>query len=412
MTRTTRSKAPIILWSAVTLYFAFQFILRLIPGILREDIMQKFMVDDVSFGQLAGFYYLGYSGMQLPMGYMLDRYNTKYIVSLSIILAAIGTFIFSFASNWQFLLFGRFLIGAGSAVAFLSVAKVTALYFPKEKQSSMIGLSFTIGLTGGVMGGAPTRMLIDTYGFTNSLNLLGIFAIICASLVFLSFTLVSKNESMQQESKVPFTETLKIIFSPKILYMGICGGLMVGSLEGFTDVWAIAYFEHVYKFSHLDSISATSIVYIGMCFGGAILGFCADRFKSTIPMILIIGAINCTIFAIFFFASNPSYYFVASIMFLLGILCCYQVLVFGIATKTVSAESAGITIAVINCINTSFGYLFHVLISSVIQANWKGQLSDNGVPVYDLNAYLIALSPVPILCMLGAVGFLYFYKSR
>ena len=53
-----RLRAPIALWSIATTFFAFQFILRLSAGILREDIIQKFHVDTTAFGTMAGYYYL------------------------------------------------------------------------------------------------------------------------------------------------------------------------------------------------------------------------------------------------------------------------------------------------------------------------------------------------------------------
>ena len=49
-----RLKAPIALWSIATTFFAFQFILRLSVGILREDIIQKFHIDTAAFGPMAG----------------------------------------------------------------------------------------------------------------------------------------------------------------------------------------------------------------------------------------------------------------------------------------------------------------------------------------------------------------------
>ena len=42
-------KVPLILWSIVTTFFAFQFILRLSAGILREDIIKKIFYRYCSF---------------------------------------------------------------------------------------------------------------------------------------------------------------------------------------------------------------------------------------------------------------------------------------------------------------------------------------------------------------------------
>ena len=117
-------KNSILLWSLANLFFAFQFILRLSAGILREDIIQKFAVDAASFGTLAGYYYIGYSSAQIPLGIMLDRLSFHFVTSVAIATSAVGTMMFVTANDWDLLLFGRFLIGAGSGVAFLAVAKI------------------------------------------------------------------------------------------------------------------------------------------------------------------------------------------------------------------------------------------------------------------------------------------------
>jgi fucose permease len=96
-------RKSILLWLLANLFFAFQFILRLSAGILREDIIQKFSIDAASFGTLAGYYYLGYSSTQIPLGIMLDRLSFRLVTSLSIATSAVGTMMFVTSNNWDFL---------------------------------------------------------------------------------------------------------------------------------------------------------------------------------------------------------------------------------------------------------------------------------------------------------------------
>jgi predicted MFS family arabinose efflux permease len=403
----TKLKMPFILWVIVTSYFAFQFILRLLAGILREDLMAKFAVDTVAFGNLAGFYYLGYAGMQIPIGYMLDRYNFRFVTFISIIVASIGTVIFAFSNEWEYVLFGRFLIGAGSAVGFLAVAKVIKTFFPERMHSLMIGFAFTIGLTGAVMGGKPVKYLFDTVGYSYTFKYLVSATVLIGFLVLLVNDKKIQKYEYESDKPADFVDTLKIIFNPTIIFIGVCGGLMVGSLEGFADVWAIPFFTQIYNFSEYDSITATSIVYTGMCVGGPLLAWCAEYFKSNIFMILVTGILTSIIFIVMFMHTQLSYNIVIALMFLIGILCCYQVLVFTLASEIVGKNSAGIAIAIVNCINMSFGHFFHVMISNIIQSNWDGSVNNNNMPLYDIKSFILALSPVPTMSLIGGLGFLY-----
>jgi predicted MFS family arabinose efflux permease len=126
-------KKPLLLWSLASIFFAFQFILRLSTGILREEIIQKFAIDTIAFGTVAGYYYLGYAGMQIPIGIMLDKFNFRIVTFISILATSLGTLTFVASENFNYLLIGRFMIGAGSAVGFLSVAKITRRGLLKEE---------------------------------------------------------------------------------------------------------------------------------------------------------------------------------------------------------------------------------------------------------------------------------------
>ena len=73
---------PWIMWFLAVLFFAYQFILRLSPGLMINDIMQKFDVDASNYGYFASMYYYGYALMQIPIAILLDRYGPRVIISI------------------------------------------------------------------------------------------------------------------------------------------------------------------------------------------------------------------------------------------------------------------------------------------------------------------------------------------
>ena len=89
------SRNFVILWCVANSFFAFQFIMRLSTGVLREQIMLDFQVDASMFGSLSGCYYLGYGLSQIPFGLLLDRFSYRIIASLAILCTAIGALLFA-----------------------------------------------------------------------------------------------------------------------------------------------------------------------------------------------------------------------------------------------------------------------------------------------------------------------------
>ena len=402
---------PVLIWCLANLFFAYQFILRLSAGILREQIMQKFAIDCASFGTLAGYYYLGYASSQIPLGIMLDRMSFRIVTSMSILATAIGTFLFVSTENWNLILFARFLIGAGSGIAFLSVAKITKSFFDEKYQSMLLGLSFTFGLTGAVFGSTPMMMIFNYYGYDNTFKLLGLVAIILSAVILL----YGKIEQKQIEGSVSdvIKSIIKLITNPNILIIGISGGLMVGALEGFADLWGISFFKQVYQMTDLESSAVTSFVYFGMCFGGPVLALMAGVIRSANLMIFITGLLTVIIFVILFNVNSLTSTPAAVIMFCLGILCCYQVLVFTVTASIVESSSTGLAIAVINCMNMSFGHFFHSIIGNNFARNWDGKVDELGNAIYSPENFIYSLSVIPICCFIGQFGFIFLaWKNR
>ena len=405
-------KRALFLWSLANIFFAFQFILRLSAGILREEIVQKFAIDASSFGTLAGYYYLGYSISQIPLGIMLDRLSFRFITSLAIATASIGTLIFVTTDNWSMLLFGRLLIGAGSGVAFLSVAKIIKSCFEEKYHSPMLGFSFSFGLIGAAFGTTPMKYLFDQFGYDIVFNILAVIGFVISAIILLLGKL--DNDKETSSASDTFNSVVKLILNPKIILIGISGGLMVGALEGFADVWAIPFFNQSFGLSKTDSTTITSFVYIGMCFGGPALTIIATMLRSTNLTIFFTGISTIIIFAVLFYV--PGHYFnftiSAVLMFLLGILCCYQVLVFIVTSEAVDQNSTGLAIAVINCINMSFGHFFHTVIGAIFEMSWDGSLTTNGSPLYSHDNFIFALAIIPICAFIGQFGFALLAKKK
>ena len=156
---------PFFMWLFPLLFFSYQFILRLWPGLMMHQIMEQFAIDASHFGILAACYYYGYASMQIPVAILLDRFGARKIVFLFAVICGFATVMFTYTSNFYLAALSRFLIGAGSAVGFLGISKVVSEWFSKEQYARMIAFSFTVGLLGAIYGGKPISLLIETYNW-------------------------------------------------------------------------------------------------------------------------------------------------------------------------------------------------------------------------------------------------------
>src|SRR6188768_3761082 len=116
-------------WLIASVFYAYQYVLRVMPNIMLGDIMLQFGIDEAAFGQFSGVYYIGYSLMHIPLGLMLDRFGPRKVMTGCILLTLVGLLPLLFASTWSYPVAGRFLIGLSSSAAILGVFKLIRMMF-------------------------------------------------------------------------------------------------------------------------------------------------------------------------------------------------------------------------------------------------------------------------------------------
>ena len=397
---------PWWMWTLTVAFFAYQFVLRVSPGVMMQDIITKFHIDASTFGWLTAFYYLGYAGMQIPVGMLLDRYNPRYIIGACIILCSLGMVSFIYADHWLIALLGRFSIGAGSAAGFLGTCKILRAWFRNDQYAYMVGFTVTIGLVGAVGGGFPVSVASQKWGGHATLLGLTIIGFVLALMVIIFLYIPKiKEEQEEQEEKQSITAQITGLFKePTILFMGLSSGLMVGVLGGFSDVWGVPYLMADYGFSKDNAAFLNSLIYVGLAIGGPLLAFISEKYKCSIGLTLFSG-LGMAVTVLLLLGGFASSEFVCGALLLIaGILCGYQVLILTLVSRMVHSNAVGLTTALANCLNVVFGFVFLASIGLIMDYFWLGEL-ENGLRVYDVKAYKMALSTVPIASILGAVWF-------
>lgn len=398
---------PWFMWVFPLAFFAFQFILRLFPSLVASEFYGKYHINATEYGVFASLYYIGYAGMQIPVALLLDKIGPRIVISVSALLCAFSTWLLIASSSWNIALLSRFLIGVGSIVGFLGTSKIISQWFPQNRYAQLVGLSFSFGLLGAVYGGRPISFMIDQLGWQQVAQLLSITALSLGVLTFMFL----RGKSTPQEEQYPVISSLRQLFSYKpLIVLAFANLMMVGALEGFADVWGVPFLMNARHITKGEAAGITSYIFIGMLFGGPILGFFAEKFKAH-HSVIFMSALGLSLLMMIVLLGNAhlSSYALMAVMFLIGILCCYQVVVFATGAQLVPTHLMGITIALLNCINMFGGSFFHGSIGRLMDRFDPNSLVD-GVRVYSLEAYIYALCLIPLCSLLGA-GLVYCSKK-
>lgn len=377
------------IWVTASIFYAYQYILRVMPSIMMGDIMQKFDIDAVVFGQFSGIYYIGYALMQLPLGIMLDRYGPRKVLTISVLLTVLGLLPLVYSEHWLFPIIGRALIGMGSSAAILGVFKIIRMSFSTERFSRMLSFSVMIGLIGGIYGGGPLSQLYQVVGYEAVIQ---IFAVVGVILAGVTYWIVPNMESTHTTTVLSDMKT--VLTNSKVIQLCIFSGLMVGPLEGFADVWGAVFLQQVYGLDTSVATTLPSMIFIGMCFGAPILSLIAEKTGYYLGAIIVSGLIMTGIFAALVLGdfTIPS---ISMAFLLVGICCSYQILSIYKASTYVSEEVVGLTTAVANMIIMSFGYAFHSVIGFVVNIYGGPQTSQS---------LIYGVGVIPIGLAIGVLG--------
>jgi len=378
------------IWVLASLFYAFQYILRVMPNLMLGDLMQQFHIDATIFGQFSGVYYLGYSLLHLPLGILLDRFGPRKVMTGCILLTVVGILPIIFAENWLYPVLGRFLLGIGSSAAILGTFKIIRMTFKEKSFTRMLSLSVTIGLMGAIYGGGPVSYLCSHVGYKVVVE---IFALVGVLLALATYLIVP---DMQGEPSKGIISDLKTVFTnSKVVAFCCFAGCMVGPLEGFADVWGSAFLEQVYGLSPSVAHYLPSMIFVGMCFGAPVLSMIAEKTGNYMACIIGAGSVMLIIFsALVLQMLNVREISISFVM--IGICCSYQILAIYKASTYVPERVVGLTTAAANMIIMSFGYIFHSIIGYVVNGSGGPKVT---------HALIYGLSILPLGLSIGVFGF-------
>lgn len=391
-------------WLFGSLFYGYQYILRNLPNVVMTDMIRKFdSIDASSFGQFAGIYYITYAGLHIPVGMWLDKKGPKFVVPFCILCTVLGTMPILMSDSWWLVCLGRALVGFGSSAAILGFFKIIHLGFPEDRFAMMLGIGATIALLIPV----PLSYVFQALGYEDLITYILYIGVILAAISVVVMPQIKHTKA----NNLHIMQDLKNIWSRKmILVIGIFGGLMIGPLEGFVDVWGASFFSTIYGFTQVQAAFLPSIILIGFSVGAVVLPSIADKTKQYYN-ILILSAFAMAILFVTLYVLKLPETFVKALLFFIGIFCAYQVIVVYKAITYVSESLVGLASAIVNMVMMAFGVFFHTVIGKLMHLTWDGKIS-KGIIIYSADSYLYALSVIPICLVCGGIGFIFVKHSQ
>lgn len=147
------------------------------------DAADRFAADASTLSLFAVVQLAVYGGMQIPVGVLLDRFGARPIMTIGMVLMALGQCTMAFSTSVGVALVARVLLGAGDAAVFPSVLRLVATWFPAQRGPVMVQLTGIVGQSGQLLALIPLAALLHATTWTITFGSVAGLGILFAILV-------------------------------------------------------------------------------------------------------------------------------------------------------------------------------------------------------------------------------------
>ena len=256
--------------------------------------VQKFIAEDLSLdrgtiGLMGSAFFYAYALFQMPWGIASDRFGSRAIIGLGILLTAVTMLGFATAASSESSIVWRILSGIAAAAVYVPLTGAIARWFRDSERSFSQG---TLGGVGGAMGEGmaffllPVLAIYFASGWRQGMNMLAfiiaVMGVLCLAL------LKSAPSGRPATTKKPFDWSLFAdvqLWCYAFLYSGFVVGIRL------TQAWIAVYAADVYIFergmSLNDAVVAGGLLALlaysltGRAIGCPIAGTMSDVFAKT-----------------------------------------------------------------------------------------------------------------------------------
>lgn len=368
-------RQAILICVVAAIFYGYEYYLRVVPSVISQELIVSFKISHAGLGLLSAMFYYAYMPLQIPVGLLLDKYGPRIVLTFACLLCVIGNHLFAVTEHFSVAELGRFLLGFGSAFAFVGFLKICANWLPHKYYAFMVGVCMFLGTLGAMSGQIIIATGLNWLDWRSILILSGLVG----ALITVVLWIFVRNEPPDQtdnQSEPVLQGFLVSIKNSRIWLAGIIGCFTFMPLSSFAELWAIPYLEAIgYEKTH--AATATSLIFLGFGIGGPLWGILSNLTKSRrIP--LMIGSAAAALVSGFIISQpqiSPTIMLLA--LCLLGFFTSAEILVFAVGKDIIAHNYIGTATAIINMIVMLGGMILQPIIGKILDI-----ISSNSVEQY------------------------------
>lgn len=387
---------------------------RTAPGLITDQVMRDFNVTASTIGLLTSIQFFVYTGLQVPMGILADRYGPNFFLIIGAILTGLGTIIYSLGTHEFVLYLSRLLTGTGDATIWVNMVLILGQWFKVKEFVRLIGLAGMTGSLGFLLATVPFSLLIDILGWRAAFFSAGLLLCLCGILLY--FVLIKKPkqiflyESVSVKNELQREKTLVLlrrIFSNRQAWaLFFCHFGVVGAYVGFIGSWAVPYGMNMYGMTRSDASQLIMIGLIGALIGAPLTSWISSRLETIKrPYVVVHITILMSWATFLLFNGNPPLFMLILLFFIIGYGYGASALTFAIVRQSFPIKESGVVSGFAN----TGGFLSAVLLPSIFGMVLDHFQTASGSFV---DGYYYGFITPVIFSVIGLIGVIFIKEKR
>lgn len=343
-----QNKYGYLVWIIAALFVVYSFCLNTASAVFSDAIKISLHATNFQVSIASGAFILGFACMQIPVGYLLDKFNARFVVSSGVFLLAVGNGVISFSESLTAYTFANFLQGIGASFAFVSVAVLIAQWFSAKQFPLLFGLTQSVScIASAIIHYYFTQALIS-HSWNDLYRGLAVFG-----LILLVFTLifVKTPTNYKRVPAVSLRKSLSLVLKNKqILLCSAAAATSFGVLLAYAGLWYMKV-QTYYSIENLQAVIIGGMTFLGIGIGTPLFAWLSNRYKSRVLVIHVTLCLGCMTLLLGIYLPHfaMSTLIIAHVTaFLIGFFLSGSMLFYTIVSEVSTDATRGVAISVLN----------------------------------------------------------------
>ncbi len=243
----------------------------------KDGFLSFFKLSNPDRGLLNSAFFWSYALLQIPAGWLVDRYGVKWTYTIGFLLWSITSAATAWVSGFEVLFLLRILLGVGESVVTPAAMRWIRFNFDERRRGTAVGILMAAAKVGPALGSFLAVKLLGSVGWQMMFLTIGLGSM----LWLVPWLFLMSNDDRAREKQAKQADGGKDISFGTVMASPVIWGTIVGTFcyqyfVYFALTWMPAYFKESFKMSLNDSGVFTAASFMCMAVVATLAGFAAD----------------------------------------------------------------------------------------------------------------------------------------